>query len=170
MSNYPYTLPVYGPIRGRGAHNPTFSPYPVPRGRGRGASGGRGRGGYGVGRGFGNVHLVNSSGAVPNPASVPSAEPQNTGAFTASPATAIVPDLSSSPPPTDETSQDLYPRPNHSAHSPQPPRAMNRQIQINNVLFNLDVNGSKLTRVTRECPLKTTLTLKKRLLTAYSTK
>lgn len=35
MANHPFAPPTFGPVRGRGAFNPAFQPYPAPRGRGR---------------------------------------------------------------------------------------------------------------------------------------
>jgi hypothetical protein len=50
----------------------------------------------------------------------------------------------------------LEARPSATISTPAPP-SQPRQIRINDVVFELDAKGSKLTRITRECPTSHTL-------------
>lgn len=96
MSNRPFATPAFGPVRGRGAFNPAFQPYPAARGRGQRDSWPAPRGrGRGPAAGLGGL-----------------------------------------PSRTDPT------------RNAPPVPSQPRQIRINDIVFELDAKGSKLTRIT----------------------
>lgn len=104
MANHPFAPPAFGPVRGRGALNPAFQPYPLPRGRGR-------QDAWPAPRGRGQ-------GREPGLGGLP-------------------------------TRRDLA-----TISSPAP--SLPRQIRINDIVFDLDAKGSKLTRITRQCSIECT--------------